>query len=151
VSLASLNEISDAFVVEDDSVMRGGEFCRELLVDVISILHGFGGAVREEENEELAGPIPGSCPLTRGGHPSRRLRCLKTDLCRSDTADILLRRSSVVESGEDGIEADGLTTEGILNLRWGDSWRGGHGKLDILFDSGDVSRIEAKKSAILGD
>ena len=64
MTLAALDEVLNPFVIEDDLMVRGGDFRCELLIDVVSIFTCLLGAVGEEEDKQLLGMIPSCGPFS---------------------------------------------------------------------------------------
>jgi len=149
--LPSLDIVPRASIVEDDAMVRGCELRGKELVNVVSVLCRFISAVREEEDEQLSSTIPSCCPFSGGCDSSRRLCHLKMDLCSSDTSDIRLRSPNVMESREDDVEVEGLSSQGVLDFAGWDTLWGCSGEHNGLFDSRDILCVEGKESAILGD
>ena len=151
MSLSSLDIVTCAFIIEDDAMVGGGELCGKELVDVVSVLCCFISTVGGEKDKQLSRTIPSCCPFPGSCDSSRRLRRFKTDLCSSDTSHILLRSPNVMESGEDDVKVEGLSPQSVFDFGCRDTFWGGSGKLDRVFDMRDILRVEGKESAILGD
>ena len=70
--LAALDKVPNPFVIEDDPMVRGGDFHCELLVGVVPIFTCLLGVVGEEEDKQPPGAIPSCGPFSRGRHSPRR-------------------------------------------------------------------------------
>ena len=47
--MATLDKVLDILVIKDDLIVRGGDLCCEEMIDVLAVLSGFIGALREKE------------------------------------------------------------------------------------------------------